>query len=853
MKKVLAILLAAVLLFSLASCSCSKKDTNPSSEPEKTSEADTEKESEAEEEDTEAAPEEDVTAEPESEDEETEEASESEEAETEEASESEEAETEEASESEESEAEGDEDTDKADVMTYDDYINADLDSEVTVDVYVQAHQDWWDNKITVYAADQDGAYFIYEMACSEDEAAQLEPGTLIRVHGFKSEWSGEVEITDAEFELATGAKPYVAEALDVTDLLGTDELAEKMNAYVSFKGMTIAPSEDADGNEAAFLYNWDGSGTPGNDLYFNAKKGGDVYTFTVESYLCGQDTDVYKAVESLEIGQVVDMEGFLYWYNGPNPHITVIGEAEESEEGKNAEEAEPSEDAEKSDDADDAEGDAEAEAEETEAEDAEAEDTEAEDAEGDAEAEDAEASEDDAEIVGSEDLVDYYTKSEGVMTYAEYMDAELDTEVTVEVFVQDHQSWWEDKVSVYAADPDGGYFIYNMACSEEDAEKLETGTKIKVTGYKSEWSGEVEIADATFEFCEEGSGYTPLYSDVTALLGTDALDLYMNQLVHFSALTVAPSEDADGNEAPFLYNWDGSGERGNDLYFNVEYSGNVYTFTVESYLCDEETDVYKAVEELQIGDVIDLYGYLYWYNGPNPHIIMVSPSEGGSNQKSEGVMNWFEYRDAELDTEVTIEAYVMDTQSWWEDKITVYAADADGAYFIYELACPEEDADKLQPGAKIRVNGYKTEWSGEVEIADATFELLDDAESFFPQVTEVSRLLDNEALSLFMNRCVFFNNMTITASKDADGNEVPFLYNWDGSGERGNDIYFNAEFNGKEYTFTIESYLRDQDSKVYQDAESLQIGDVVQLQGYLYWYNGPNPHITEVDVIRPAE
>ena len=72
-------------------------------------------------------------------------------------------------------------------------------------------------------------------------------------------------------------------------------------------------------------------------------------------------------------------------------------------------------------------------------------------------------------------------KSEGVMTYQEYMDADLDSEVTVETYVQAKQSWWEDKATVYTQDKDGAYFVYNMACSEEDYDKLVPGTKIKVT------------------------------------------------------------------------------------------------------------------------------------------------------------------------------------------------------------------------------------------------------------------------------------------------------------------------------------------------------------------------------------
>ena len=89
------------------------------------------------------------------------------------------------------------------------------------------------------------------------------------------------------------------------------------------------------------------------------------------------------------------------------------------------------------------------------------------------------------------------------------------------------------------------------------------------------------------------------------------------------------------------------------------------------------------------------------------------------------VMTYEEYAAAELDTEVTVETYVQAKQSWWEDKATVYTQDENGAYFLYEMACSEEDYAKLVPGTKIRVNGYKAEWAGEVEIVDATFEILE--------------------------------------------------------------------------------------------------------------------------------
>ena len=210
-----------------------------------------------------------------------------------------------------------------DVLTYDEYMAAELDTEVTIEAYVQAKQSWWEDKATVYAQDEDGAYFLYNLACSEEDYEKLTPGTCIRATGFKSEWSGEVEIMDGTFEIVEGDE-FLAEPLDVTDMLGTDDLINHQNQLVQFKGLTVAPSKDADGNEVAFLYNYDGSGSDGDDLYFNVSYNGATYTFTVESYLCDNTTEVYKAVTNLQVGQTIVAEGFLYWYEGVNPHITSV-------------------------------------------------------------------------------------------------------------------------------------------------------------------------------------------------------------------------------------------------------------------------------------------------------------------------------------------------------------------------------------------------------------------------------------------------------------------------------------------------------------------------------------------------
>jgi len=115
---------------------------------------------------------------------------------------------------------------------------------------------------------------------------------------------------DGTFEFVNAA-PWVAEALDVTALLGTEELIAHQNKFVSFKGMTVVAIEFKNGE-------------PGDDIYVTVSKDGAEYSFCVERYLTGPETEVYAAVSALNAGDVIDVEGFLYWYEGVNTHITAV-------------------------------------------------------------------------------------------------------------------------------------------------------------------------------------------------------------------------------------------------------------------------------------------------------------------------------------------------------------------------------------------------------------------------------------------------------------------------------------------------------------------------------------------------
>lgn len=206
------------------------------------------------------------------------------------------------------------------VMTHDEYIAADLDSPVTVETYVQDKQSWWDDKANLYCQSPDGAYFVYETYCTEEDFAKLNPGTKIRVSGFKGEWAGEVEIMDPTFEFVDG-DTFLADPVDLTEAFGSEDLAQYMNQRFSIKDGIIADKGDG----AAFFYNWDNSGEDGSDLYFDVELNGQAFTFVVRRYLTAPGSDIYEAVKNLQVGDRVDIEGFLYWYEGPQPHITGLG------------------------------------------------------------------------------------------------------------------------------------------------------------------------------------------------------------------------------------------------------------------------------------------------------------------------------------------------------------------------------------------------------------------------------------------------------------------------------------------------------------------------------------------------
>ena len=204
------------------------------------------------------------------------------------------------------------------------------------------------------------------------------------------------------------------------------------------------------------------------------------------------------------------------------------------------------------------------------------------------------------------------TPDNKAMTYAEFMAAAVDTKCVVEFYVQATQGWWNDSIVIYGQTEEGGYFCYGTVCTEEQSKQLVPGTKVRVTGPKKIFDGEVEIAEGQLEILG-GDTWIADSMDVTALLGTDELEQHMNKKVCFKGL---PFEGLEYK----------NGEPGDDIYVTVGYNGASYDFCVEVYLTGPETDVYKAFETLQVGDVVDVEGFLYWYKGATPHIPRIKPA-----------------------------------------------------------------------------------------------------------------------------------------------------------------------------------------------------------------------------------
>ena len=422
-------------------------------------------------------------------------------------------------------------------------------------------------------------------------------------------------------------------------------------------------------------------------------------------------------------------------------------------------------------------------------------------------------------------------KGEGVMTYEEFMAAELMEPVVIEAFVQGKQSYYAAKgtANVYLADMDGAYYCYGLAMTQEQFDKLAKGVKVKVSGEKAEYAGEIEVSNGVLEEIWEDINYETAYGDVTAFISEpEELVKFMNLSVQFTDMVVLAQDDGSAVSKK-------QSDSDPDLYFRAGNQYGIVDFCVESFLTGPDTDAYKAVEALKVGDMVNVQGFLYWYNGANPHVTDITVY-WNINNKSDDAVTYEQYLATELMEPIIIEAYVQGKQSYYADKETaiLYLADPDGAYLAYSCAMTKEQYDELEPGTHVRITGERAEYAGEIEISNCTLESII-PESFIAPTIDVTALVgDNEALAEKMNQKVIFKDLVVTELSKKESDSDP-------------DIYITAGNEKGSVSFCVESYLTGPDSGTYQTAENLSVGDIVDVAAFLYWYNNPNPHVTMLD------
>ena len=207
------------------------------------------------------------------------------------------------------------------IMSYAEFLAADMDQPVTIESYLQEKLAWSDGSADLFLQDEEGAYYVYHLACTLDEYEALNIGQKLRISGYKTLFSGELQLTDACFRTVNGF--FIAEPADVTEIFESDELYRYLNRRVLFRGLTIEPMFDG---TSPFYYGWDNSGSMdnGSDLYFTASCSGMESSFVVKEQLRGTDSETYRTVQSLRVGDTVDLQGILFWYNGSQPFVTSI-------------------------------------------------------------------------------------------------------------------------------------------------------------------------------------------------------------------------------------------------------------------------------------------------------------------------------------------------------------------------------------------------------------------------------------------------------------------------------------------------------------------------------------------------
>ena len=211
------------------------------------------------------------------------------------------------------------------------------------------------------------------------------------------------------------------------------------------------------------------------------------------------------------------------------------------------------------------------------------------------------------------------TSTSDALSYDEYVATADGEEVTISGYITGRTTWWNGAASFYLQDDNGGYYIYNLPCTQEAyTNDLTVSGGIEVTGIKGSWEGQMEIlgSSAGNEATYKLTGKTKTYTEKKVETLEDLAN-YPNQKV-----TIDVKVESDTK-----YGWDGSGSAGagQDLYFDVTLNTVTYSFVVEAYLENTQygSDLYTTVQGLKANDEITVSGFMYTYGLPQVQVYSV--------------------------------------------------------------------------------------------------------------------------------------------------------------------------------------------------------------------------------------
>lgn len=466
------------------------------------------------------------------------------------------------------------------VMSYEEFMAAENGDFVRIQGYISAKQSWYADKATMYLTDAKGeGYFAYEIPMTQEEYnTKYTVGTCLELKATKTIYSGEHEIMGSNLnsiKVVEDAYAMDQIAIDVSNDVSVAATSKVQNAYFTAV-LKVKEYTTTDPNATVALnkaYGFKGDAAT-DDLYFTlVDKNGNELSCCVERYLTGPDTSVYQKVLSADfvIDAYVKVTGYMYFYDDkPNPHITSI------------------------------------------------------------------------------------TLTDDDLTYETFRAASDGDSVTAKGLLLAKTSYYNGSTNLYVANADSkgnseGYYIYGYECTQEQYNELTcfytqyyssevTFKYLTITGKKASYAGMEEIVDATVTVVDATQEYVQevanAYADTSNITSSGStLDIYQSGIFSGTYIvkeyTTTDKNTTVAESKAYGYKGDAPTD---DIYLCLEdEDGNIIDFCIEAYIVypvDENgeslrTTMYNIISELMVGAEVNASGFLYWWYGPNPHLLYI--------------------------------------------------------------------------------------------------------------------------------------------------------------------------------------------------------------------------------------